>query len=357
MGFGIPQYGNTDAVYWKNFKLRSPDASKNEMIFELIVRILPPMHSLAEKGKWAMYYGQHFGYAGNGKDPGKAKQRPFGCIEQSDFRTKMITVACPACDVIAEKKADREAREAEYKAKKLGEGEIRDLLDPLTQWLKKHNCDRKWHINVMNQAGEFGVLTISHTVKKMLDVKMEELRKNKKIDPMLLDQGVWFRFTRMGKFPVQDAVEVVTESFDVKDVGQVERVLKAPLTEAQQEQALKVCPDLAKDVVKFISGKQIAQLVASSGDPDEVDRIWQIGTKTTERTPARTPAASTTQTDSGAEMARLKAELAALKAGTSATADPAVSDKAGVVADSSGASEDEDENLSDEDFVAKYTKR
>lgn len=349
MAFGIPQYGNTDMVFYKNWKLKAPDSSKGESVFVLQdLRILPPMHSLAEKGKWAMYHGQHFGYAGNAKEPGKVRQRPFQCIEQTDFRTKIVTVACVACEVIAEKRAERDAREAEYKQKGKTESEIRELLEPLTGWLKKHNCDRKWHINVMNRAGEFGVLQISHTLKKTLDVKLEEVRTKKKIDPMLPDQGVWLRFSRMGKFPVQDAVEVVMAGDD--EVGF--KTERAPLTDAQCDQAEKVCPDLATGVVKAISSSQIAQLVACSGDPDEVDRIWLQGSKTAERSPARPPVAPVAQpvvtpkTAEQSEIDKLKAQLAALQG-------PASSATAGTTPVPAPVTEDDNE-LSDEAFYEKF---
>lgn len=349
MGFGIPNYGgNNDTTYWKLLRLKSPDISKGETVFSLILRLLPPMHSLAESGKWAIYFGQHFGYAGNGKEPGKARQRPFGCIKKEDFRTKMVTVACDACDAIDHRREERDAREAEYKAAGKSESEIRELLGPLTDWLKRHNCDRKWFINVMDQQGNFGVLQISHTLKKVLDEKMRSLREEDGIDPMLPDQGVWFKFTRMGKFPVQDNVEVLTESVKVEGVGNVKKTVLAPLTAEQCEQALKICPDLAKDVVKFISGPQIKALVNCSGDPDEVDRIWQMGASAkTERSPA--PAV---KRDEVSEIERLKAELARLQKAQTPPVVPMseAAAKTGVVENPVVS----DDDMTDEEFYAKY---
>lgn len=323
-GFGTPSYGNTGGTFYKNWKLQTPDGAKGEVKTSFCCLIVPPMKSLADSGKWGVYHGQHFGYSGTDpRNPDKTKMRPFSCIEKSDFRTKMITVACAACDVITEKFEEKKRREAEYIGQGLNEAQVKERLDPLTQWLKRHNCDRKWHINVMNQQGEFGVLQISHTVKKMLDAKMDELRKAKRpVDPIV--DGVWFEFTRMGKFPVQDAVEVMmVENED----GSFNKKI-APLTEEQAKKALEVCPDLAKDTVRFISGQQIAQIVASSGDPEEIDRIWQLGVSASqrrERTPVsqnaapapaptaarETAVAPTAEQD---EEAALMARLAALQA-------------------------------------------
>jgi hypothetical protein len=348
MAMGTPQYGNTDMVFYKNWKLKSPDTQKGETVFVLPdLRIVPPLHSLAEKGFWARYHGQHFGYAGNAKEPGKVRQRPFACIQQTDFRTKIVTVECAACDIIEEKRSEREAREAEYKSKGKNEQEIRELLEPLTQWLKKHNCDRKWHINCMDRAGNFGVLQISHTLKKALDVKLDEMRNKRKIEPIDKDSGVWIRFSRMGKFPVQDSVEVVmSETAD----GRFEYE-RCPLTEQQCEQAEKVCPDLQSGVVKTITAAQIAQLVGCSGDPDEVDRIWAQGSKTVERStpPRTTPVAQPVTTsqpkaDAQGEIEKLRAQLAALEA---TKAKP-------VETKSEDSTETNLEELSDEEFYEKY---
>lgn len=368
MAFGTPNYGN-DTIYYKNFKLKSPDTQKGESVYTLTdLRILPPLHSLEATGKWGVYHGQHFGYAGNSKEPGKPKQRPFSCIEKTDFRTKMVLVSCSACDKISENRAELDAREAEYKAKGKTESEIKDLLGPLTQWLKKHNCDRKWHINVMDRAGNFGVLQISHTLKKALDVKMTKLREEEKIDPIAANEGVWFRFSRMGKFPVTDSVEwVMNRSED----GSY-RIERCPLTAAHGEQAEKICPDLATGVVKFLSANQINQIVACSGDPDEIDRIWALGTRTTERSPARTPApapvaakpAPAAERPAGvdSEVERLKAEIARLTA-TKTEAAPVTSApvaqgtvdtgmlRAPVVADEDGS------DLDDEEFYQKFSAK
>lgn len=356
MALGTPQYGNQETVYHKNWKLKAPDTSKGETLFVLPdIRILPPMHSLDNKGIWAKYHGQHFGYAGNAKEPGKVRQRPFACIQQTDFRTKMVTVPCNACDVIDEKSAERKAREAEYKAAGKSDQETRELLEPLTAWLKKHNCDRKWHINVVNRAGEFGVLQISHTLKKALDVKIEEVRK-RKIDPIAVDGGVWFRFSRMGKFPVQDSVEFVLTGDDENGW----KIEKAPLTEAQCEQAEKVCPDLASGVVKPVSASQIAQLVSCSGDPDEVDRIWQQGTKTAEHSPMRPVVAPKAQpvvikpSVEQTEVEKLKAQLMALTSGVPLMSQvPVTEQKTPTALVPSSVNEDETE-MSDEEFYEKF---
>jgi hypothetical protein len=387
-GFGTPQYGNSNGPRYENWRLKTPDASKGEQKTSFICRIIPPMKSLAESGKWAFYHGQHFGYAGvNPRDPDKVKQRPFACVKKEDFRTKMVTVACAACDIIDEKFEEKKRREAEYKAQGLSDSAIKERLEPLTAWLKRHNCDRKWHLNVMTPEGKFGVLQIPHSVKKQLDQKIDELREKKKIDPIAIDQGVWFNFTRMGKFPVTDGVEWVMEGFE-RDGETFERIKKAPLTEEQCKNALEILPDLARETVKFISVQQVVQIVASSGDPEEIDRIWQQGTRTEQRertpvsarasAPATTPVpqpaatapaaapvttatapATTSEDDEIAEyekkIAAMKAAKAAKAAAPASAPAPAPKPAAPTTVTGPASADDEDpESLSDEEFYAKF---
>lgn len=354
-GFGTPSYGNDNGkTFWKNFRLKTPDAAKGEVKTSFVCLIVPPMKSLAENGKWAMYHGQHFGYSGvDPRDPSKQKMRPFACIEKTDFRTKMVTVECPACDEIRTKEAEKERRAAEYKSQGLSEGDVRERLDPLTQWLKRHNCDRKWHINVLTQEGEYGVLQISHTLKKALDAKMDELRSKRKVDPIV--EGVWFEFTRMGKFPVQDAVEV----FMIEGDDGSFRMKKAPLTDEQGAKALEILPDLSKDTVKMISAQQIQLIVQSSGDPEEIDRIWQMGTKTEkrERTPApqtQKPAPAPAAKNPQDEIAALQARLAALQSQQAKPADAPVAPVAQSAPTTTPAPAGGDAEMSDEEFYSRF---
>jgi hypothetical protein len=270
----------------KYFKLKVPDESKGEEKTELVLRLLPSMKSYRDTGEWKFFYGQHYGHAGvNSRDPSKPRARPFGCIQKKDSKTKEITTHCPKCDQIeAKKKAfetrkvvvladagitddkSREARDACQADKK---------LKALADWLRRHNCDKKFWMNVMSKAGDFGVFQLSYTTcRDLLEPLLKELRDKAKLDAFDPAKGIYLRFTRAGKAPrVTDNVEVLTETVDVNG-EELQRKVYAPLTDAQIERALKVCPDLSNGVVRFLTAEGIQALVDCDDSPEAVDEIW-----------------------------------------------------------------------------------
>lgn len=341
-GFGKPKYGSN--TFAKTIRLKEGAAT--------VARILPPMKSLADTGEWAVYLGTHFGYKGvNSKDKSKPTYRPFKCVQNRDYKTKMILQDCPECDLISQRQEDLKALEAEMKAKGHSEDEVKELSAPLKDWLSDHNCDRKWHMNVKQQDGSFAVLQISHKTKKLLEAEITRVLTEDGIEALDLNQGVWFRFNRTGKgIETQDTVSVEYESVRDATTGRVVRTVKlAPLTEAECEKALKECPDLSKNL-REISYEQIKLLTQCSGDDEEVDAILAMGEKkeaspggnTAAQAPASTPAAPKVQTqavtpaapkpapteaDLQAQIAALTAQLSAQKPAVAAQPTP-VSDAA-----------------------------
>lgn len=269
-GFGKAKFGKNAEVYSKIFKLEDGK--------ELIVRLLPPMKSLAASGTWAVYHAVHYGYYGvNKKDPSKTSARPFKCIEEKNFKTGMITRSCPECVEIKLKKELLDERTAQFeKRTDMTAEEKKVVLAPLENFVRKHNVDRKWYINVMDLSGAFGFLTISHRLKKQLDDLIQKINNDEGVDPFDLETGVWFNFRRNGKkLSVIDTVEAVYAKEEVG--GRRVNVLKmAPLTEQQQAQALSQCSDLS-EVIRHVSIDQMNLLVGSSGDPEDVDRILSLG--------------------------------------------------------------------------------
>jgi hypothetical protein len=264
--FGKPKYGaKTGHKTWR--------VIENE---QNVYRILPPLKSGMEDGTWAIFLAQHFGYGGVDKaDAGKTKARPFACPKKENFTTKMVTVSCAECDKIEAQKDLLEARKKVLETEGRTEEEIDSILAPLKSWCKNHNQDRKWYLNVMNEKGEFGVLAIPHKAYQKLKLVRERKEKETGFDPIGdLDNGLWFDFRRTGKGRLTEYdVFVVEETVDVGG-----RKLKAdkaaPLSDAQLEQALKECPDLVVNaLMRVVSTEQVAMLVASSGDPEEVDAI------------------------------------------------------------------------------------
>jgi hypothetical protein len=239
------------------------------------IRVMCAMHSLAESGKWAVYYTTHWGYSGVSKsDPTKTTVRPFRCIEDKDFKTKFVRQACPECDNFRAKEAEAEAYKAELKKQGLDDKAIK--ADPKMKefdiWLGQHAPERKWYINVMYKDRTFGDYKINHkTHKKGIDAKIQELQEQD-IDATDLDQGVWFNIKRLGDgFTVPDVVEVEQKPGDKK--GSFE-ILMAPLTEEEKARGLKECRDLAQLGGSVLTEEQIYALVQSDGSPEAVDKIF-----------------------------------------------------------------------------------
>jgi len=288
MAFAKPKYGS-DFTYIKEYKVPQPDLKKGENTSVLEFRIIPPIKSFEQAGKWAVYDALHYGYCGtHPRDNSKKVVRPFVCPEQKDYNTKLITHVCKECNQIRLRKETLAAAIAKAEQLKKTPEEIRKLVSPLADWVKFHNRDAKWKINIKLPTNEFGVLKLSHTTKKLLDVEINAVMTNRHIDPIDGDQGVWFRITRVatGDRPndVRDSVSIVMVQKNVQVDGQmmtVEVLKDAKLTEADFEQAMQKCADLPTYSPR-ISDDQIDMLVKSSGDPEEVDKIWGISHSTEE---------------------------------------------------------------------------
>ena len=279
-GFGKARYGSGAGIRFFDLK-----TDRKGGTVSYTYRLFPPMKALINNPKgWAVYYGLHFGYDGIDKfNIGKVKARPFKCIEEKNFKTGMIVKGCPECQRIVSTLAEFEGKVAKAKSDTSFTAQMVSAVeDEVVAWKKKHNCDRKWYLNAMNPQGEFGVLRMSHDVKKLLEAKIQEVKERYHIDPLDPTEGVWFRFTRIGAgIAVQTQVDAETE--DTKDAsGRIMSSIKMSiLAPAQIEQALEECCDLLS-VVPVLSEQQIGLLAKCSGDPEDVDAIWAMGEKVPE---------------------------------------------------------------------------
>lgn len=268
-GFGKAKIGA--GSFTKEFKLQTPKNDNETTEFK--ARLIPPIKSCVDTGDWAKYHGTHFGHKGtNRADPGKLKIRTFGCIEQKNMKSGIVTVACPQCDELTRHKDQLKTKEAQAIAAGKTPEQIDLILTPLKQWIKDYNCDRKWHINVMTVEGELGTLQLSHRTKKQLEAKIVEA-KSEGIDAFDVEAGCYFNFKRTGRMlSTVDTIEVLTQSVKI-DGRSLQEVKPAPMTQDQQLKALDTLPDL-NDRVRVLTYDQIKQLVNGSGDPTEVDVIF-----------------------------------------------------------------------------------
>lgn len=252
------------------FRLKGEKATSPE-----IYRLMPAMKSGATDGTWAVYQGQHFGYAvPDKKDPTKLSKRTFRCVRKKD-RNGLVTQECPECQLIDQKKAERETASDKLKAKGKSEAEIKSLLQPLDEWLKEHNVDNKWYIGVKSYAGPAGALAIPHKMKLALEKEIKAIRDNEGIDPFDIDTGVWFEFKRTGfKAAEMNFVVTVVQEEEIVNGRRLKSTKLAPLSDADLEAALREVPDLKSECIRTITVDQIQELVDSGGDPEVADKIF-----------------------------------------------------------------------------------
>ena len=268
--FGKSRYG-TAATYKKRVTLK-PGAN--------IKRVLPAFGSLAASGHWFFWACQHFGWNGaNKNDPDKTTPRPFLCPQKINWKTKMVEQDCAACNEIDVKKAELDSLEAELKAAKKSPKEIDVETGPLRVWLKDHNKDKKHYLNTMLENGDFELTAISNTCKKRLDDLFKKVSQKYGVDPTGIDEGVWIDFHRTlppsGNLrDADDVPEVIMEM--IKEGGKISEQLKlAPLATESVARALTECVDLPKQFT-YLSEDQVNAIVASSGDPEEIDAIFNL---------------------------------------------------------------------------------
>jgi len=255
----------------------------------LIARLLPPLHSCSvpgpNAGRWAILHKQHFGYD-TVSASGDRNWNTFYCVEQFDFKTKTITDPCPECENIKSKKALMEATKKELGFAGKTKEEILRVVEPLDNWLRKHNLDAKWYINVKTVEGDYVTLKIGTKLKKKLDTLIKELREPTRAGQRPIDvfdpvDGIWLEFSRTGKgfdseYDVRPSMESKTVQVDGQDTV-VQIVRRAPLADNEKEAAEATTYDLADVGIRRITKPQVAQLVQVDGNPDAVEAIFKAG--------------------------------------------------------------------------------
>lgn len=290
---------------WTDLKLKP--ANKGEPCESIPLRLFPAMHSLKDKNDgWIQYHAVHWGYSVPGfKDKNKPSPRPFECIEEVNFQTKMTEVSCPECRNIDRHKvmladATAKVQEACKAQKVLDQKQIdaRVKADPecaaLSAWLDgvgSHNAQKAHYVNAIGLDGKFYNFQMPGKMKGALKTRIDELRKNG-IEPMKIGgQGVYFVFKRQGYGGnTQHSVDVFKEQG--AEVG-TEKTKFAPLSQDQLKAALKSLPDMATMLTRKLSAQQIQLLVECSGAPEEVEVIMDMDKPKTVRNdapPASRPA-------------------------------------------------------------------
>jgi hypothetical protein len=247
-----------------------------------LYRILPPCGTLAAKGQWASRYESiHWGYKGS-----SGRMRVFRCPletkNQGKGKPKLVIKACAECDLIAQRDADYKKRLKELtEGQGMGLEAAQERLKPLGDWLYAHNRDSKIYLNVMKESGEIGKLAVPFKSFEALKLAIAEVVK-KGIDPIRVDQGVFFDFNRSGKGnQTLHRVSVVTEDFQ-QNGETFSRIKRAPLTEEVLKRMETEAYDLG-DMFRTVTTDDVARLVASGGEAAVVDSIFSAPESATDK--------------------------------------------------------------------------
>jgi hypothetical protein len=216
-----------------------------------VYRVLPPIKSLAQEGKVLKYYRTHRGFRGS-----DGRQKPFICIEQSDYKTKLIRTHCPVCDLVSELTQELE------KARAKGATQ-----EQLTEFRNKNifpiQVESKYYLNVVNQDGKIGILPIGSKMKNALEaLAKEQEKKGRDISGM---EGVFINFKKATRYKGdRDAVHSV-EIFMRPDNDGSFRYATHTITAEFAERIGKEAADL-NNIFKSLDADQIARIVSLEGE-------------------------------------------------------------------------------------------
>ena len=148
-----------------------------------ILRILPPMGQLADKGKWSIFHRVEFGYTGT-----DGRMKPFLSPRVVNF-DKMVEVESGTY-------LRREKIKAQYEAAKAAGN--KPLEEQTNNLLRKYNQDAKHYMNAIDLNGNVGLFKIGHRGFQALQVAIKKLNASG-CEPVGINNGRFFVFSREGK--------------------------------------------------------------------------------------------------------------------------------------------------------------
>lgn len=207
-----------------------------------VYRILPAMFDLASKGQWSMFYRVEFGYKNSDN-----RMKPFLSPRRVN-KDKMVEVESAAHlhRVALKQELDdlKASLKGQLEAGTITKDEAKTALEEQKKLVKQYNLDSKHYMNVINEAGEIGLLKIPNRAMQALRPLLKELEQ-KNIDPLSVDNGRWFNFNRSGMgLDTVYTVSVVKEQVEVEGHGTLEKdkihVLSDSVLDRLEKEAFKL---------------------------------------------------------------------------------------------------------------------
>lgn len=255
MKIGKAKFGFAQKKY---FKLKDGEST---------FRILPPLGELADDGKWSVFYKVHYGYKNT-----QGKLRVFQSSLVVNRKNKMVEVPDAADQRIKDLKAKLE------EAKAAGNKAIVEKLGKLVSGQKPmYNVDSNHYMNVIDTQGNIGILKLRHRAKTALDVQIKKLRE-KGVDPLSVDNGRFFVFTRSGTgLDTSFQVEIQQQKLTIEGVGEVNRDVIHKLNDELISRLGDEAGELGK-LFRALTSDEIERIVKTSdlmtGQSSAIDELF-----------------------------------------------------------------------------------
>lgn len=216
-----------------------------------VFRVLPPLKSLASSGKIAKFYRVHRGIRGTDK-----KQKPFMCVEESDYKTRVITTHCPLCDHVKELESNLEKAKAAGASKEQLAEMRKNVIFPL-------QSEGKYYMNVVNQEGKMGVLAVGSKMFTALTALAKEM-ESKGFDITGM-QGIYLNFKKTTAYKGDKMAVLSVEPYLAPSADGSFRYITHELTQDIMNRLDKETADLG-NLFKSLSIEQIATLLSYEGE-------------------------------------------------------------------------------------------
>ena len=218
---------------------------------DVIFRIIPALSQFTNNPRdWTKFHSVIFGYKNM-----EGKLRPFQSVQVK--RNGVIEVEDPAVKRIEELKLKLD------QAKKEGNDSLVAKLNSLVGFGGIYSVDKNFHMNVVDLQGNIGVLKIRSSAKELLDIEIGKLIE-KGVDPLSLDNGRFFVFTRNGSGNnTTFQVNPYKQEIDSPEYGRVQKDVVHKITPELLAKIEREAQDLSKIAPK-ITLEEVSRIVASA---------------------------------------------------------------------------------------------
>lgn len=227
-----------------------------------LFRVLPPLFSLAEVQKYAIFYSTHEVYGSNGK------KRKFRCVQEKDHKTKTIIRHCPFCDLYEQ----NTERLKLVKASNKGTKEDYDRFE--ASHIAPYKPDKKFYLNAVDANGKVGLLPIGYKMFQDLDSLIKKLYKEDQIDATGI-KGLFLNFEKVQKFKGdRDTTYKVSVAYEKMQDGSM-RYKTHEMAPAFIQSLKTQATDLSL-LFKVITPEEVSALSTAQGEDKKalVDRIF-----------------------------------------------------------------------------------